>query len=380
MSHTLITKLEYLSNLRFTTINCFITFLGGIILYYFSGRNITESFYNSLEGISDNGHTFQTIKGKVKELTPVMINIKKPNERCLVIPHRYNNIIATLAETLWVLGGRDDILYLEKYLPRAKQFSDDGITWSSAYGKRLLNWYGINQIKEVTNQLKGMKYSRRAVMCIFDPQKDFDMKARQVPCNNLIQPMITGNNKLNFNVSLRANDVMWGFSGINFFQWSILQELLAGWLNVEVGEYYHFVGSFNLFERHFNRTKKILEERISNDIYSSYTDITPLKVDINEQHFDELMKKFFVIEEKLNKTQNIDSLIMDINSLDSQFLANCLKLLLCNYLYESENYDNFLNVFETVYNDHLKIAAAELFKRKSPDFLKEELSKTFDLW
>lgn len=43
---------------------------------YFIGENITDAFYNSLEAAYQKGVKFQTLRGKVKELTPVVINIK----------------------------------------------------------------------------------------------------------------------------------------------------------------------------------------------------------------------------------------------------------------------------------------------------------------
>ncbi|PDQ34164.1 MAG: hypothetical protein B5766_13125 [Candidatus Lumbricidophila eiseniae] len=41
--------------------------------------------------------------------------------------------------------------------------------------------------------------------------------------------------RLSLNVALRSNDVLWGFSGINTFEWSVLQEMMAYWVGVEIG-------------------------------------------------------------------------------------------------------------------------------------------------
>jgi hypothetical protein len=60
-------------------------------------------------------------------------------------------------------------------------------------------------------------------------------------------------------VAIRSNDAMWGFSGANAFEWSILQELMAYWLGLEVGSAKYFATSFHLYENHFKRARQIGE-------------------------------------------------------------------------------------------------------------------------
>jgi thymidylate synthase len=59
-----------------------------------------------------------------------------------VLPGRNNNVFAQLAETAWVLAGRNDLAFLGHYLPRVADFSDDGRTWRGAYGPRIRRWGG----------------------------------------------------------------------------------------------------------------------------------------------------------------------------------------------------------------------------------------------
>ena len=53
---------------------------------------------------------------------------------------------------------------------------------------------------------------------------------------------------------------MWGFSGANAFEWSMLQELMANWLGLDVGSARYFATSFHLYDIHFNRARQIDEE------------------------------------------------------------------------------------------------------------------------
>jgi len=65
--------------------------------------------------------------------------------------------------------------------------------------------------------------------------------------------------KLQLSVAIRSNDAMWGFSGANAFESSILQEVMAYWLSLDVGRARYFAHSFHLYDQHFNRARQIDE-------------------------------------------------------------------------------------------------------------------------
>lgn len=341
-------------------------------MHIFSGKNVREVFYDALEKVVNEGYRYTTLKGRIKELTSVLLEIENPLERCYIIPHRYNNIFATIAETMWVLGGRDDISYLKRYLKRAGDFSEDGIVWSGAYGKRLQDWYGVNQIEELYKKATRNKFSiisRRLVMVIYDPQRDNKDKLLDCPCNNWIQFIVTPERKLDMQVSLRANDLIWGFSGINQFEWSILQEMFAYWIGVEVGKYYQFVGSLDLFSRHFNRANHILENR-GKDIYEDKK-LPKIKVDIKHDNFYKEMSKFFEIESKIGCIDE-KGFLESLTEIESSFIVNVLMLLYAYNLFENGLYEALINWFKRIpYND-LKYVAAEYVSRKS-DYLSHYL-------
>jgi len=75
-----------------------------------------------------------------KEIHPCLMHIINPQKRTLLYPKRGNNPFATLAETMWVLAGRNDMKFLTMFLPRAADFSDDGQVWRAGYGPRLRKW------------------------------------------------------------------------------------------------------------------------------------------------------------------------------------------------------------------------------------------------
>ena len=174
-------------------------------------NNITSATVGALREIDASGEVMEVRNHEVRELRNRVTVLTAPRERCLFLPHRGHDMFAIVAETLWVLAGRNDVTWLSTYLPRARNYSDDGVTWRAAYGPRLRNWNGIDQLDEVRKLLLADRATRRAVMALFDPDRDF-VESKDIPCNNWLHLLVRSND-LHLNVTVRSNDVWWGFSG-----------------------------------------------------------------------------------------------------------------------------------------------------------------------
>lgn len=194
--------------------------------------------------------------GATRELRNHVLTLRRPTQRFLFLPGRGNDPFAAVAETLWVLAGRDDVRWLERYLPRAGQFSDDGRTWRAAYGPRLRAWGGVDPLREVVRLLLDQRTTRRAVLSMFDPERDYG-GGLDVPCTNWLTFLVR-DDRLHLTVGMRSNDVWWGFSGINAFEWSVLQQMVAAWVRAEVGELTFVASSFHLYDRHHRQAGEVL--------------------------------------------------------------------------------------------------------------------------
>jgi len=155
---------------------------------------------------------------------------------------------------MWVLAGRDDIGWLRGYLPRAGEFSDDGLTWRGAYGPRLRTWEGVDQLNAVRELVLSEATTRRAVMSLFDPGRDF-VASKDVPCNNWLHWLVR-EGALHLNVAVRSNDAVWGFSGINSFEWSVLQDMMSYWTGTRIGEVTYLASSLHLYARHDDMARR----------------------------------------------------------------------------------------------------------------------------
>jgi thymidylate synthase len=322
---------------------------------------MTYAVVDSLRDVLTEGRSLVVHGSTIIELRNRLTVIERPQERCLVTPERYNNIFATIAETLWVLAGRNDLTFLSHYLPRARDFSDDGQTWRAAYGPRLRNWYGVDQLYENLTLLRHELRSRRAVMSIFDPALDF-VHSKDIPCNNWIHWLVR-DDRLYMNVAIRSNDLLWGFSGINTFEWSVLHELMASWLHIDVGEITLFASSFHLYERHKQRAHAIVKQFPGVTCYD-YGIHSP-RFHTAWGDFDELLRQWFALEADIRAAP--ESLDNAITGFSDPLLRHFLQLIqLYNGARHSWSIEHIDERLSALPETDLTVAAYEFFHRKQP--------------
>lgn len=220
---------------------------------------MSEVLPTILSDLREYGEEVGSRNGRVKELLNPQITLTQPDHREVLSINRKANVYAQIAETMWVLAGRNDIEWLSAYLPRAPEFSDDGSTWRGGYGPRIRRGhFDVDQLAYVIDTLREDPLSRRAVISIYDPWVD-TVPGKDIPCNDFLQ-FQSRNGQLHLTVTVRSNDAMWGWSGINAFEWSTLQEIVASLLGIHVGDLTFNIGSLHLYERHWERAKRIEHE------------------------------------------------------------------------------------------------------------------------
>ncbi|GAB3042523.1 hypothetical protein GCM10027052_25740 [Parafrigoribacterium mesophilum] len=262
-----------------------------------------------------------SVRGKLtRESMHQLVSLSSPLERCIVVPGRNNNVFASIAETMWVITGRNDVAFLVNYLPRAVNFSDDGETWRAGYGPRLRQWNGVDQFDSVLHTLTASSSSRRAVMSIFDPSVDYQ-DSLDVPCTNWLH-FVLRDGELDLNIALRSNDIMWGFSGINTFEWSVVQEMMAHWLGVTVGEVNYFISSLHIYKQHFDRAARIMSAPPAESPYVKHPANARFATPFAE--FGQVADDWFEIEDSIRS--GVDA-AERINSFPDPLLRDFLRML-----------------------------------------------------
>jgi len=231
------------------------------------GRDLSEVTHKVLRKLDDLPDSITSRAGNTKELSPHLFHIPsdaygEPNATT-ILPGRGNNVFATIAETLWVYAGRNDIITLKRWLPRAVEFSDDGKVWSSGYGPRIRSWINHNlksfdQIEAVLRRLKAKADSRQAVIVIWDPAADgVKENSKDYACNIFLHFLIRDGG-LNMYVTTRSNDIIFGVA-INVFEWCFLGRYLATELRIPFRNYYQTGSSLHLYDWKGTTAKRVLE-------------------------------------------------------------------------------------------------------------------------
>lgn len=319
-------------------------------------RNPTDAFLSSLEAILSQGEEVVVRGSRTLEMLSQSLTYENPLERCITVPHRNNNIFASIAETVWVIAGRDDIGFLAPYLPRAEDFSDDGMTWRGAYGPRLRNWEGVDQLESCLSLLQTDPESRRAVMAIFDPSRDFE-PSRDIPCTNWLHVMVR-NEAVHLEVVMRSNDIMWGFSGINSFEWSVLVEMLAEWLDVGVGSVTFFVSSLHLYGQHETRARKIISHSRPTAWPAGRRQFSTSFDDLPE-----LLTDWFRVEELVRQSPTNISLPEDIRD---PLFRDFARMIQFYWLHQSNELELADSILAKVVDPGLRFAAREYRSRNDP--------------
>ncbi|WP_424533811.1 thymidylate synthase [Sphaerisporangium viridialbum] len=185
-----------------------------------------------------------------REVLNVNIRLTRPRARFLLpSTARILNPAFAIAETVWILSGSNDP-WIFDFNDRLRQYADDGVL-RGAYGPRMRRWgEGIDQLARVIDILKADPDSRRALIQLYDPAQDA-AGHRDVPCT-LGFCFHLRKGRLHMSTTMRGQDVWVGLPYDLFFT-TTLHELMAGWLDVELGDYHHHVGSLHLYERDVER-------------------------------------------------------------------------------------------------------------------------------
>jgi hypothetical protein len=247
--------------------------------------NVNKALAYGLEHLFHHGIEEPSRNGPVIVAPgPVCTVYRKPWQRVLFSPLRDANPFFHLMESLWMIEGRNDVAFVAQFAKQMAEYSDDGKTIRGAYGHRWRKWFGYDQLKIVANELIVDENSRRCVLNMWDAgyyaypvsaevklgrdqlkqfdsedqpldrNGDFLAKTKDKPCNTHIY-VDRRNNKLNITVCCRSNDIWWGAYGANAVHFSVLQEFLAGWIGIEVGEYRQLSNNFHIYTKMVPRAK-----------------------------------------------------------------------------------------------------------------------------
>jgi thymidylate synthase len=230
--------------------------VGAVLEGTFSADSLDDLLHAGLGAVLDRGTVIVPTKGECKELFGIRLELMRPRARLSRSEARGLRIFSGLGELLWYLRGTNDVEVISYYLPRYRSYEDEGKVYGG-YGPRLLNFDGVNQLRGMVEVLTRKPASRQAVIQLFD-HIDIVEPHSDVPCTCVLQFLLR-NEQLHTLVYMRSNDIYIGFPH-DVFCFTMIQELIASALQVELGKYIHFAGSFHLYKREYEVAKRFMRE------------------------------------------------------------------------------------------------------------------------
>lgn len=259
--------------------------------------------------------------GPMREYLHCALHLRDPIQRWVLSRQPAINPAFAIAEVIWILSGRKDAAFVNHWNPLLPEFTGNGETYHGAYGHRIRYSFGFDQMERAYQVLSKNPSSRQVVLQIWDsridsPNPDGSAQALDIPCNIVGIPKIR-NGKLEWLQIMRSNDIYLG-TPHNFVQFTCLQEVLAGWLDIDVGEFVLVSDSLHLYEHDIDRC--------------AITADRPLAVNTDSLRFSkaEFDRFFPKIESALNNLRAIDLAkdtfhkILDLSDVPKSW---------CNFLY-----------------------------------------------
>lgn len=267
---------------------------------YFQAENLSSALVMLCKGLMESGVDVTRRGYQCREFPgAVLVEITNPTDRYVRVPERKWNKTLGWIESLWLARGDNSLEMPASYVKNLVNFSDDGKFMRAGYGPRIRR-YGDNfesmvtlsgqllprqykngkaddngrqtklrkptKYQNVTDQLRFVieKFkqdidTREAVITIHDPISDnFNgnledgeqasiLLTKDTPCTRSIHFMIVGG-KMNCYVDMRSNDLIWGFSAVNVFNFTFMQEYVAAIVGVPVGKYYHKADNLHVYK------------------------------------------------------------------------------------------------------------------------------------
>lgn len=195
-------------------------------------------------------------RGGNTEMLGVLIEIERPRAR-LSRSETRGRLFSSLGEMLWYLTGDNRLDFVEPYIPRYRDESEDGVTVYGGYGRRFFRQRGHDQVRNVIALLRKRPTTRRAVIQLFDAE-DIATEHNDIPCTTTLQ-FLMRQERLHLVVTMRSNDAYIGLPH-DVYCFTMLQEIIARTINCEIGSYRHFVGSMHLYDLDRGHAANLIEE------------------------------------------------------------------------------------------------------------------------
>ncbi len=231
-------------------------------------ENANDAYKSTLKDILSSGSEIKAAETlsvgsnkKFKEILNYNLILTNPTQRLLTNNSRGFNLPGALARFVWMMAANNRLADIEFYWGlKVAGFSDDDFTVpGSSYGARMFNASpGLDQIEAVIKRLKEDPSTRRAAVSIYHPI-DAIRNSKDIPCTFGVFYHIR-DNKLISTVVMRSNNAFI-LLPYNIFEFSLLAEIIAKEVGVEMGSMYYNALSMHVYEENYEIAQKVIDSK-----------------------------------------------------------------------------------------------------------------------
>lgn len=326
------------------------------------GRNIND-IWDKAKVLLNHNHVVRPSRvGEVMECqTPVTSVYQNPMERVLFDPVRNANPVFHFMEALWMLAGRNDVAWIERFNSKITDYVGKGPLLHDAYGHRWRFAFDLDggaeddyadQLKKIIRMLSNNHDERRAVLTMWNPTWDLERpELPSVPCN-LIVTFKVRNEKLDMIVFCRSNDIVTGCYGANVVHFSMLQEYMAAMIKVPVGIYYQVSDSWHAYTERWSSFGGFKEVPTLDYYIQTVGGVKPYPMVTDPESFDEELQHWMERDWE------------DASSFNNRFFPEVAEILWCAWTaYKKNDLSKALDITEMCQASDWKLAAILWLKR-----------------
>jgi len=127
------------------------------------------------------------------------------------------------------------------------------------YGQQWRNFFGTDQLAELIEGLKNDPFSRRHIICAWNPAQIKDMALP--PCHAFIQFYVSADKKyLSCQLYQRSADIFLGVP-FNIASYALLTHMLAQVCNYQAKDFVHTFGDAHIYQDHIGLIKEQLQRK-----------------------------------------------------------------------------------------------------------------------
>ena len=218
------------------------------------GNSLTDVYEKTLDELK-KAREQKSQFGDTLEIINYSCCIRDPRAgRFVFTESRKHSLKYIIGELIWYFSCEKSIGRIRHYSKFWNHLADQYGNVNSNYGYKIFRKQveERSQFQYVLEELRINKDSRRAFMFLNLLDDDYPQMhiTKDFSCTPYLHFLIR-DGKLNMLTYMRSNDFIYGFcNDVPFF--TVLQELIAAMLDVELGYYYHNAGSEHIYSKHFH--------------------------------------------------------------------------------------------------------------------------------